>query len=71
MNDVTIVTLCAPSVKMYTRVNFELRAAFKGWWGHSLEFCLPPPPPLCQYAHYDNPVCRPSHSLQIHISPPL
>ena len=26
---------------------------------------------VCQYAHYDNPVCHPLKVFQIHISPPL
>ena len=32
---------------------------------------LPPLEFVCQYAHYDNPVCRPLKVFQIHVSSPL
>ena len=42
------------------------RVSFRGGGGGH----LPPLEFVCQYAHYDNPICRPLKVFQIHISPP-
>ena len=65
--------ICCTCMYMYIRVSFG------GGGGAGAGGCIRPPPlaivlaPLefvCQYAHYDNPVCRPLKVFQIHVLRP-